>query len=155
MAKFTPSTDVGPVRLPRQNYKLRIMQEPEFKNSKKGNKMLVFQFEIIDPASLVIDGAERNVAGIKLTSYVVTEEGKTRTLTELFNALGINLSEVEFSDETGLPEGISFTGMELWAECMSTREDRKDESGNPLMNPNTNKPQQITRYEIKNFLGMS
>lgn len=155
MSKFTPSTESGPVRLPRQNYKLRIMEEPEFKSSKKGNKMLVFKFEIVDPATLVIDGAERNVAGTKMTSYIVTEEGKTRTLTEFFNALGINLSEVEFNDETGLPEGISFTGMELWAECMSTREDRKDEQGQPLLNPNTGKPMQATRYEVKNFLSLA
>jgi len=136
-------------RLPKQVYKFRVTEEPEFKVSKAGNDMLIFKAEVISPATAVVDGVEATVAGLDVTLYAVfsgESDGpkKNQTLAALHRAGGLPL-QFQRSKDTGLPldetgSPYRYTGIEFDALANSQEYAETDESGNPIVDPRTGQP---------------
>jgi hypothetical protein len=153
MSKFTPSAALAPKRITSGQYTLRIKSEPKFEISKKsGNRMLVFELELVSPALIIVDGVETNVAGTEFRSYCVTEQGKTFQYEALCKSAGLpTLDLQDFDDNTGLPVGISFTGLEVVAVCKSELVERKNENGEPMIHPRTGEKSVSYRPVIEKF----
>jgi len=145
----TPS---APSRLPRDNYRLRILKEPAFKVSQKsGNAYLQFEFEICEPVSKVIDGKEANIGGLEISCVCVLPPANSFMLEALHKAADLPM-DFDLDEETGLPVGISYQGREVWATCQSREEVQMKEDNTPLLHPVTGKPMTFQRREIKSFL---
>ena len=147
------STPTSPLRLPRDNYTVRCIEEPKFEISKSsGQPMLVFDFEICEPAVKNIDGVERNIGGTKLGRvYATLTPGKTFKLVEIHRAMGLPLEGLEQNPEGGFI-GITYTGRECWALCKSTKNEQKKEgSEEPLCNPVTGEPLISFKHEAERF----
>jgi len=135
---------VGILRIPRDAYKLRVQEEPKFKVSSKGNAMLVFKTETVEPQTKLIDGVERKIAGTEFTIWATTfknDDGNevNPTMQAIHQACKLPLN-VSFDEETGIPEGISYAGLEFWAICYSEETEQKNEAGEVIRNPNTGEP---------------
>lgn len=144
---------LSPIRLS-GNFKLRIKEEPKpHVKQDTGARSLKFLFEIVEPHTKVIDGVERSVAGIEITRYVSVEpngKDELRTLASLHRAAGLPL-DIEF-DDNQVPVGIPYAGQELWAECSSQIDDRKDPAtGEPIVNPNTGEPSVRVQHNVREF----
>lgn len=135
------------IRLKKNNYKLRIVEEPAFKMSKNGNPMLIFKFEITDPAVQFDKGVEQQIAGRELTTWATffvdekTGVEKNIQLAAIHNAAGLPL-EFTRDESTGLPvdeNGVPFryAGTVVDALCGSEEYVQKDDDGNVLRHPKT------------------
>lgn len=163
--KTAPAVDLTPNerqqfgKLPRENYKLRIIDEPEFKLSKKDNPMLVFSFEIVEPSTRVVDGESQTVAGIKLpfwAVFLIDEKKGTEvnySLTKIHKACNLPMQFMR-DESTGLPVDdsgvpIRYKGLELWARCSSKQvTTTSEDTGEVLKNPLTGEALTGWRYEI-------
>lgn len=128
----------GPLNLPRQPYKFRIKEEPKFKLSRAEQPMLVFTTEVVTP-TVKIDGQDRDIAGTEVILYATLQEGKTYTLQSLHKQAKLPL-DLTFNDETGLPEGITYTGIEFDAIGYSEESKQLGQDKQPLINPLTGQP---------------
>lgn len=155
-------------RVPRDNYTLRIVEEPTYSVSKEkfvdgkkkgGNPMLVFQLEIVDPSSVEADGEMFETAGIKFRLWAVfttnQETGRegNRTLADLHKAGGLAARFYRDAD-TGLPvndEGvpIRYTGVEFKALVDSEEIQQKSDGGAVLTNPYTGEELKGYQYSVK------
>jgi len=156
MSKLIPKTNepsTGAVRLPRDSYKLRITEEPVFKMSKNGNPMLLFKLELVEPPIKKIDGEDRKIAGLEFNdNCMLTEKGAFK-LEQLHKAAKLQPpSELDVDDSTGLPIGISYTGLEVWAICNSEEAVQKNESGEPIMNPASGEPLKSNFRRVDQYL---
>lgn len=135
------------IRLKKNNYKLRIKEEPEYKISQKGNAMLVFKLEIIDPAVQFDKGVEQQIAGRELTTWATffkdEDSGveKNPQLGKIHESGGLPM-EFERDESTGLPidaDGVPFkyAGIVVDALCGSEEYVQKDDDGNVIKNPKT------------------
>jgi hypothetical protein len=156
------------VRIPKQNYWLRILEEPEFKMTKeKPNKdgvptsypMLTFKCEIIRAGKQIVDGEEVDLDGKEIKLYALFFKDRVNPEVENSAQVGAihrqaNLP-LEFSrdEETGLPindEGvpISYAGVEFQAVCFSDEYTSLDDNGKPLVNPITGEIQKGWNYKV-------
>lgn len=155
MAKVSlGSNDSGsaPFRLPKDTYKLRIQEEPTFKVSKAGNGYLLFKFEICEPLTKVVDGVERDIAGLELQCNCMLPPINAFMLEALHKGCGLE-TEIELNDETGLPVGINYAGREVWATCVGEEVSQLNDAQEPMVNPMTGKPLTSFRRNIISFLG--
>ena len=142
----------GAPRFPMDNYRFRIVAEPEFKVSKKGNDMYVFTYETIGKvlpdgtiAEVIrVDGADREIAGWEFTdwaTFFTNDDGVlvNPKLVQIHKATGLPL-EFERDETTGLPVGITYTGLEFFARANSQESNEVGEDGKPIINPVTGKP---------------
>lgn len=152
----------GPIRLPRENYKLRIIEEPVYKLSKqKPGKpqypMLVFKMEVVEPQSGIVDGKEVTFAGVELTSWAVifqnddgTENSPTLASIHRQGNLPMEFMRDENSglpvDDNGVP--ISYAGIVLDAKCSSEEYTETNEEGVPLKNPITGEVLKGFNYRV-------
>lgn len=162
------STQVSAVRLPKQNYWLRVLEEPEFKMTKeKLNKegvptsypMLTFKCEIIRAGKQIVDGAEVDLDGLEIKLYVLFFKDRENpdienspVLGALHRQAGLPL-EFQRDAETGLPVNdngvpISYAGVEFQATCLSEEYINKDDNGEPLKNPITGEVQKGWNYRV-------
>lgn len=163
-----PSTRIP--RYPTGSYFLRVKAEPKFEISKNsGNRMLVFNLEMIGDVNrnpiISVDGGDYEVSGEEFKSYMLVEQGKTFTFERFLRSCCLvakqddllpKLGEIAFGAEDGMPyraDGtpIKFAGLECLAEIRTKHEDRKDDNGNPLINPITGKAKTFTKHEIGGF----
>ncbi len=134
------------IRLKKNNYKLRITEEPTLKFSKKGNAMLVFKMEITDPAVQFDKGVEQQIAGRELTlwaTFFTDDNGQERNpnLGKIHSAAGLPM-DITRDENTGLPvdeNGVPYryAGTVVDALCGSEEYEQKDDDGNILKNPKT------------------
>ena len=144
MSTLVESVQQGPLRIPRDTYKLRVKEEPEFAVSKKQNNMLVFKLEITEPKVKKIDGVERDIAGTEFTVWAVEFKDKrdqqvNPTLENIHKACDLPYPPT-MDEETGKPSGISYTGLEFWAVCTSEEVPQLNENKEPIINPANGKP---------------
>lgn len=137
-------------RLPRDTYKLRCKSEPKFAVSKKGNPYLKFEFEIVEPVEKTIDGVLVPLAGTDMECICVLPPNNAFMLENLHKGADLPL-EFEVNEDSGLPEGISYTGIEVWALCQSKEEIQTNDAGESIINPKSGKPLTTMRREIKSF----
>lgn len=142
---------VNPNRIPRKQYKLRIIEEPELKESSKKNLYLLFKFEIIEPQVVTVDGNDIVVEGQELQCNCMLPPSNPFMLEALHNALGYPVDDIEFDDSTGLPAGLTYTGREVWALCYSEEQPQMDENKQPMTNPATGEPLVMFRKTVKQF----
>lgn len=141
----------GAIRIPTDNYKLRIVEEPKFQLTKpKADKpqrpMLVFKLELVEPASKIIDGEEVTLAGLEFTTWVVifvNEDGTeaSPSLTAIHKQGNLPM-EFSRSEDTGLPVDdngvpISYAGIELHCKCSSEEYVERNDDGEEMRNPIT------------------
>lgn len=134
-----------PLRIPRDTYKLKVQEEPEFKLSSKKNPMLVFKLEIVEPEKKTIDGTEREIAGTEFTLWAVqfpdqkTGQQVNPTLESIHKATDLPWPP-EMDEETGKPVGISYTGLSFYALCSSEEKTQMNDEKQPIINPANGKP---------------
>lgn len=147
MSTNLTAEDRPQIRLKKNNYKLRIKEEPEYKISKNGNPMLVFKLEITDPPVQFDKGVEQEIAGRELTTWATffVYEGsgveKNPKLGKIHEAGGLPM-EFTRDESTGLPvdaDGVPFkyAGIIVDALCGSEEYVQKDDEGKVLVNPKT------------------
>ena len=144
MSKLAESVSQGQLRIPRDSYKLRIKEEPDFQVSKKGNNMLVFEAELVEPKTKTIDGTERDIAGTEFRLWAVEFKDKrdqqvNPTLESIHKACDLPYPP-EMDEETGKPVGISYTGLEFWAVCSSEEVPQLNDDKQPIINHANGKP---------------
>ena len=147
--KLTSPT-TGPLRIPRDTYKVRIMEEPVFKVSSNKNSMLLFKFEIVSPETLSIDGETRKIAGSEFSLNCMLPPINTFMLEQLHKAAKLP-AEFSLNEESGLPEGITYTGLEVYAVCKSEEETQLKDDGEPMINPVTGEPMKANHRKIESF----
>lgn len=151
----TKSNDSG--KIPLTNVKLRIKSEPEFHVSERsGGKSLKFTLEIADPAE--VSDAKGNliaIGGKEITQFLPVEGKGLFRFVEFHAALrdiGNPVPEdVELHEETGLPIGIEYTGMELWAQIRTSTQEQKV-GDQAMLNPLTGKPMETSRLDVTKFI---
>jgi len=142
---LTSTAPSAPLRIPRDTYKLKIQEEPEFKLSQKKNPMLVFKLELVEPEKKTIDGTEREIAGAEFTLWATQFEDKKTgqpvnpTLEAIHKACDIPWPP-EIDPETGKPVGVSYTGLSFWALCSSEEKTQLNDEKQPIINPANGKP---------------
>lgn len=151
-------------RLPRGNYKVRIIDEPTFKVAKSsGNPMLVFEVEVYEPGEVQIKDETYVTAGIKLLIYAAfTVDDETgveinRTLGKIHKACELPLRFTRHED-TGMPqtdEGtpIRYTGLKLWIQGDSEERIQKDDNDQPLVDPVTGEQLKGWSYNVRTIYG--
>jgi hypothetical protein len=158
-------------RVPRQMYKLRIIEEPTFSiskvktdpitgASKGGNPMLVFQLEIADPSEIEVDGEVFNVGGTKLRVWATfTKNAKTgreqnNMLADIHIASEGKLpSRFARDAESGLPvndEGIplQYVGVEFYGIVDSKEVEQMGDDGKPILDPFTGEELTSWNYNL-------
>lgn len=147
--------------IPNTNVLLRVKKPAEFKLSDaSGTKMLVVLLEVSEPTEVTnASGSVVPVAGLELTNYLPYEGGGAFRFAQFCQALRDSGNDVpvdmDFDDETGLPVGVDFTGMQLWAVIATEVQESKIGKGKDataLLNPLTGKPQVMSRLAIKRFI---
>lgn len=143
-------------RVPAYAYELVIKEEPEAKDSRAGNPMLVFKVEIV--GKLNNDGTvsptvqmkdedgehrEYNVAGKEATVWAVFTDRGNPTLAAIHRQAGFPTT-FEVDDESKLPLDVSgaplrYTGVKIKASCNSRESEQLDEDGKPIVDPYTGK----------------
>jgi len=150
---LTEAQEVGQVRLPYDMYKVRIKEEPESKESAKGNQMLVFKLEVVSPATKNIDGAERTVAGTDITWWCLISQGKTQAFEALLRQLNYPaISQIAWTDDWK-PIGLSFTGTEFYAMLSSEEQNQVNEQKEVIISPSTGQPLKTWRHNLKRVDG--
>ena len=156
-----PSTQkAGRPNFPKAIYRLRITQQPELCESKKAadakslstGKYLKFNMECVGYYDAANKQILTEIGGVEIAGWefdyncVFLKDGRNISLTQLHQAvLDAELpeitSETPLDPKTLIPEGVDYTDMELYAECESQMEERKDElTGKPQINPLTGQP---------------
>ena len=151
----TKSADTG--KIPLTNVRLRIKQEPEFHVSERtGGKSLKFTLEIADPSE--VSDAKGNlisIAGKEVQQFLPVEGKGIFRFVEFHAALrdiGNPIPEdIELHEETGLPIGIEYTGMELWAQIRTSTQEQKV-GDQAILNPLTSKPMETSRLDVLKFI---
>lgn len=135
--------------LPIGNYKLTIIDEPKYGESKSKKKMLTIPCELSNNDIVETEQGEFDPNGIKLTLWALLEQN-TRSIEALkkqFDIGEINVGENDqLLDEEGTP--LVFKGQEFWALCRTDKEERKDGDGNTLINPVTDEPYTTMNHRI-------
>lgn len=158
-------------RVPRQTYKLRIIEEPTFSfskvktdpitgQSKGGNPMLTFQLEIAEPAEVEVDGEVFNTGGVKLRAWATfvkdakTGRERNNMLADIHTASEGKLpSRFARDAETNLPvndDGIplQYNGVEFWGVVDSKEVDQVGDDGKPILDPYTQEELKSWNYNL-------
>lgn len=136
---------------------LRVKKEPTFHlSARSGGKSLIFVFEIADPAAVQDkSGNEVAIGGLELSQYVPVEGKGVFRFVEFHQSLRDNGNdvpvEIELDDETGLPVGITYTGMTFYANIKSQVQELKN-GDQAMLNPLTGKAQTTARLELTKFI---
>ncbi len=156
MAKLIEKSEevlTSALRLPKDSYKVRFTEEPNFRVSKNNNPMLVFEAELVEPATKIIDGQECKIGGLKFSVNCMLTGKGVFMLEDLHKAAKLPPpAELDTDSETGLPVGINYTGIEVWAVCSSEESTQKNEAGEPIMNPASGEPLTSNYRRIERFL---
>ncbi len=135
--------------VPRGTYQLRVKEEPKVAKSKKGNPMLVFTFEIVQPQVVVVDGKESDISGIEVPCWATLPPAATFTLEQLHEAMELPFGGVELGED-GRPQGIEYAGREFWGILKTEKADQKREGTDEvLLNPLTGQPLQSDRVTFE------
>lgn len=135
--------------VPRAIYKVRVKEEPKAEKSKKGNPMLVFNVEIIDPTLVIVDGKECDIAGTDVKIWAVLPPANTFQLEQLHVAMNLPFKGVPLGED-GKPEGISYAAQEFYAMIRTERVEQKREGTEEvLLNPLTGKPMTSNRISFE------
>lgn len=138
------------VRIPKDAYRLRIMEEPVFKTSGSGNPMLVFKLEVVSPTHIEVDGQKVEIAGQEFTYYGTLHDNAAR-LKPLHKALGLGM-ELDI-DESGKVAGVTYAGREVTAVCDSKEVPQlKEDKSTPLLDPATGKPLMRFQKNVQQFV---
>jgi len=136
---------------------LRVKKEPTFHlSARSGGKSLVFVFEVAEP-STVQDKAGNEIAigGLELSQYIPVEGKGLFRFVEFHQALRDNSNdvpvEIELDDQSGLPVGITYTGMSFYANVKSQVQELKN-GDQAMLNPLTGKAQTTSRLELIKFI---
>ena len=137
-------------RIPQQIYKLRVRDGEDEKTKEKGHKMHKFVLEVIPKTEgipTVVNGVI--IDGLEFYHQSVLTEKSLKFANKFRNAVG--LSEITESDipSCSAKEAV---GLELYAICAGEEETKKDEAGNPLLDPYTNQPIKVLTREIKQII---
>ena len=145
--------NLGPIKLPRQAYMFRIQEEPKYEISNRSKQpMLVFQVEMVTP-TIEIEGKVRDIAQLKMKMYCTLTKGKTFQLENLHRAADLpNLSGVQFNNESGLPENITYTGLEFPAYAQSEEQDQIGGDKKPILHPKTGEPLKSFQHRVGNII---
>lgn len=155
------------------NYILNVLSAT-FGPSAKGSPMITFQFEVMSPQTVTINGEEITVAGAKITHRAVTQsktangevdviktEKMAQRLEALYKAFGLDFSafNAENADTSG------FEGKKVWAfvdhEIVEQRKSPTAEQiankqlGDIAVNPVTGDKLQNFYPGIKEFFGLA
>jgi len=136
-------------RVPKSTYQLRC-KNVKYATSRADKPMLVFEFELIAPATRMVEGVEYRIAGMEFLFYCSLEN--TRNLKTVHKAMDLPL-KIDLDPASGVPMGIEYIGKEVWGVCESklVEEMGENEAGEPevMVNPVTGKAmtRQISRME--------
>lgn len=143
--------------IPLSTVLLRAKKEPTFHlSARSGGKSLVFVFEVAEP-SAVRDKAGNEIAigGLELSQYIPIEGKGLFRFVEFHQALRDNGNdvpvEIELDDQSGLPVGITYTGMSFYANIKSQVQELKN-GDQAMLNPLTGKAQTTARLELIKFI---
>jgi len=143
-------TSTGPIRLPRDSYELRIKEEPTFRMSSKGNPMLTVKLELVSPERKKIDGEERKIAGLEFSDICMLPPSNTFKLEQLHRAAKLPV-EFDLDESTGLPVGITYTGLKVWAICKSEESTQMKEDGTPMVNPVSGEVMKANKRSVESY----
>lgn len=157
MAKISINRPTDSGKIPLTNVLLRVKSEPEYHISEKsGGRSLKVTLEIAEPAE--VSDAQGNlisIAGKEITQFLpVSGKGLFR-FQEFHAALRDNSNpipeDIELDDESGLPIGIEYTGMQLWAQIRTSTQEQQS-GGVVVLNPLNGKPMENSRLDVTKFI---
>jgi len=141
----TLKSDVKIPAFPRQDYRLRITKQPEFRVSSKGKDMHVFECEVVDPTTVtaVVDRqtgekADFDITGTKTTIYALVQPPAPTLLGHMYLACGLDIDNPTFGEDGSILD--EFEGKEFIAFCDNRAQELLDGEGKRVVNPLTGKP---------------
>lgn len=162
--------------LPKGRYAIQCVEE-EFKESAKGNMMIERTWEIIDPATVLINGTEVVVAGVQAKQYLTTvvfklddagnkvvDAEKVKSMMpsvfEDYSKLGLPCEEIDENNPTLGAKGLVAAAILYGKEFPMTKDPTPEQIkkgqkyGDPILGED-NKPIKGFQTNISMLLGLS
>src|SRR5258706_8119207 len=136
------------IRLQSKCYKFRIL-DCEKQTSKKGNPMLFQTLEIIEHPPYTQDGETLDINGVKILNWSVLTDKSIGAVNSQRESFGLPKVTVKDIDNIN---PLDYKGAEGFAYAKSESEEMKnDVTGEPVLNPYTNKPEVTWRKVIVRY----
>jgi len=132
--------------LPKKVYKLRVKEVKRQKTKEHGHPMDVLSLEIMGAPK--VNGVDIN--GLDMKHWVTLTEKSLPFANATRQAFGLDKLENQEDIENANPN--DWLGTEAFAVCFSEKTEQKDDDGQPLLDPYTQKPLVNYRRQIDEFI---